>query len=56
MPDIKRLGIGAIIFLIGAIIYIVHLVLSLLKRSSRLPLDGVGLMVLGIGLSLLLKW
>ena len=55
MPDIKHLGIGAIIFLIGAIIYLVHLLLNLFKRPSTLPLDGVGLMVLGIGLSLLLK-
>ncbi len=56
MPNLGNLGIGGIIFLIGAVVYIVHLILSLSRRSSKLPLDGVGLMVLGIGLALVLKW
>ena len=56
MPEIGKLGVGAIIFLIGAIIYIVNLVLSFSRRGKPLPTDGVGLMVLGLGLALLLKW
>jgi len=56
MPEIKRFGIGGIIFIIGAIIYVIHLLLSLARRPSTLPLDGVGLMVLGVGLALILKW
>ena len=54
MPNLNNLGIGGIIFLIGAIIYVINLILGLAKKSA-IPLDGVGLMVLGIGLALLLK-
>jgi len=56
MPNLTGLGIGGIIFLIGAIIYIINLLLGLARRGKPLPFDGVGLMVLGIGLALILKW
>jgi hypothetical protein len=58
MPNLNlnRLGIGGLIFLIGAIIYVINLVLALGKRRKTLPVDGVGLMVLGMGVALLLKW
>ena len=54
MPDLNKLGIGGIIFLIGAIIYIINLILGLAKKSA-IPIDGTGLMILGIGLALVLK-
>jgi hypothetical protein len=56
MPELGRLTIGTIVFLIGAAIYIVNLVMSLSKRGKPISIDSVGLMVLGIGLVLLLKW
>lgn len=56
MPDLQHLGVGGVIFLIGAVIYVVNLLLGLARRGRTLPFDGVGLMVLGIGLSLVLKW
>jgi hypothetical protein len=56
MLDLNRLGIGGIIFLIGAVIYVINLVLMMRKRRTTLPVDGVGLMVLGLGISLLLRW
>jgi len=56
MPELQHLGVGGVIFLIGAIIYVVNLLLGLARRGKPLPFDGVGLMVLGIGLALLLKW
>jgi len=55
MLNLNRLGIGGIIFLIGAVIYIINLALAWGRRSKTIPIDGVGLMVLGLGLSLLLK-
>jgi hypothetical protein len=55
MPEIQ-LGIGTIIFIVGAIIYVVNLLLGLARRGRPLPFDGVGLMVLGMGLALLLRW
>lgn len=55
MPELGRLTIGAIIFLIGALIYIINLVMTLTRRGKPLGFDGVGLMVLGLGLALLLK-
>ena len=55
MPDLQHLGIGGWIFLIGAIIYIVNLLLGLARRGKALPFDGVGLMVLGIGISIFFK-
>ena len=55
MINLNRLGIGGIVFLVGAVIYIINLVLALRKRRTTIPIDGVGLMVLGIGLSSLLK-
>jgi hypothetical protein len=53
--DLQRLGIGGLLFLIGAVIYIVNLILALGRRGKTVPVDGVGLMVLGIGLALLLR-
>lgn len=55
MPNLNHLGIGGIIFLIGAVIYIINLALALGKRGKTIPIDGIGLMVLGLGLALLLK-
>jgi hypothetical protein len=55
MPNLQNLGLGGIIFLVGAIIYIINLLLGLARRGKVLPFDGVGLMVLGIGIALLLK-
>ncbi|HKP85740.1 MAG TPA: hypothetical protein VJZ26_06575 [Blastocatellia bacterium] len=55
MPELGHLTVGAVIFLIGAVIYIINLILSLARRGTT-GIDGVGLMVLGIGLALLLKW
>lgn len=55
LTDLNRLGIGGIIFVIGAIIYVINLVTSLAGKSKPIPIDGVGLMVLGLGLALLLK-
>lgn len=55
MPNLQNLGIGGIIFLVGAIIYVVNLVLGFARRGRTLPVDGVGLMVLGIGVALLFK-
>ena len=56
MPELQRLGVGGVIFLIGAIIYVVNLLLGLARRGRPLPFDGVGLMVLGIGIAMFLKW
>ncbi len=56
MPDIHHLGVGGVIFVIGAVVYIVNLLLGFARRGRALPFDGVGLMVLGMGLALLLKW
>lgn len=56
MPDMSHLGVGGVVFVIGAVIYIINLLLGLARRGQTIPLDGVGLMVLGIGLALLLKW
>jgi hypothetical protein len=53
--DIQRLGVGGIIFVIGAAIYIINIVIASSKRGRAIPVDGVGLMVLGIGFALLLK-
>jgi hypothetical protein len=56
MPDLQHLGVGGVIFLIGAVIYVVNLLLGFARRGKALPVDGVGLMVLGIGAALVLKW
>jgi len=55
MPDLHRLGVGGIIFLVGAIIYVINVIIALGKRGHTIPIDGVGLMVLGLGLALLLR-
>ncbi|HXG92764.1 MAG TPA: hypothetical protein VNN73_10410 [Blastocatellia bacterium] len=55
-PSFERLGVGGVIFIIGAIIYIVNLLLGFARRGRPLPIDGIGLMVLGIGISLFLRW
>ncbi|HSO74972.1 MAG TPA: hypothetical protein VLU47_09040 [Blastocatellia bacterium] len=56
MPELQSLGVGGVVFLIGAIIYVVNLLLGLARRGKVLPFDGVGIMVLGIGIALFLKW
>jgi hypothetical protein len=56
MPSLQHLGVGGVIFVVGAAIYIINLLLGLARRGKPLPFDGVGLMVLGIGIALLLKW
>jgi hypothetical protein len=56
MFNLNRLGIGGLIFLIGAAIYIINIALAWGKRRTTIPVDGVGLMVLGIGMALLLRW
>jgi hypothetical protein len=56
MINLNRLGIGGLIFLIGAAIYVINLVLAWGKRRTTIPIDGVGLMVLGLGMALLLRW
>jgi hypothetical protein len=56
MINLNSLGIGGIVFLIGAVIYVINLVFLLRKRRATLPIDGVGLMVLGLGMALLLRW
>jgi hypothetical protein len=56
MPELTRIGIGTIVFLIGAAIYIINVIASLSRRGKPLAVDGVGIMVLGIGLALLMKW
>jgi hypothetical protein len=56
MPDLQHLGVGGVIFVIGAIVYVVNLLLGLARRGKAIPVDGVGLMILGIGIALVLKW
>jgi len=56
MINLNQLGIGKIIFVIGAIIYIINLLYALGKHSKAVQIDGVGLMILGLGIALLLKW
>ena len=56
MINLNQLRIGGIIFLIGAVIYIINLLFTLGKHAKALPIDGVGLMILGLGVALLLKW
>jgi hypothetical protein len=56
MINITHLGIGGIVFLIGAVIYLINLLYALGKHAKAIPVDGVGLMTLGLGLALLLKW
>ncbi len=56
MPELHHLGVGGVVFAIGAVVYVVNLLLGLLRRSKALPFDGPGLMLLGIGCALLLKW
>jgi hypothetical protein len=56
MPELQSRGVGGVVFLIGAIIYVVNLLLGLARRGKVLPFDGVGIMVLGIGIALFLKW
>jgi hypothetical protein len=56
MINIHQLGIGGIIFLIGAVIYIINLLYALGKHAKGIPIDGIGLMVLGLGMALLLRW
>ncbi|HKQ78055.1 MAG TPA: hypothetical protein VJ810_30435 [Blastocatellia bacterium] len=55
MLSLDRLGIGGIIFLVGAVIYVINLALALGKQRKTIPIDSIGLMVLGLGVSLLLR-
>jgi len=56
MPELSHLGVGTVVFLVGAVIYVLNLLMSLMRRGRPLAVDGVGIMILGIGLALLLKW
>jgi hypothetical protein len=56
MPNLQHLGVGGVIFIVGAVIYIINLLLGLARRGRPLPVDGVGLMVIGIGAALVLRW
>jgi hypothetical protein len=56
MINLNQLGIGGIIFLIGAVIYFINLLSALGKHTKAVPIDGVGLMILGLGVALLLRW
>jgi hypothetical protein len=55
MLNLNRLGVGGIIFLVGAVIYVINLIAVLSRRSNVILTDGVGLMVLGIGLVLVFR-
>ena len=55
MINPNRLGIGGIIFLIGATIYVINIALAWGKRRTTIPDDSVGLMTMGLGMSLLLS-
>jgi hypothetical protein len=55
MPNLQHLGVGGWIFIIGAIIYVVNLLLGFARRGKALPFDGVGLMILGIGIAAFFK-
>jgi len=55
MLNLNLLGIGGIIFLIGGVIYIINLLYALGKHTKAIPIDGVGLMILGLGIALLLR-
>lgn len=54
MQNLNHLGIGGLVFVIGAIVYIINAALTLGKRPG-IPIDGIGLMTLGLGLALILK-
>lgn len=54
MRELSRLSVCGIIFLVGAIIYLINLVLSLARRPL-IPIDAVGIMVFGLGLALLFR-
>ena len=56
MPALGRVGVGEIVFLIGAVIYVVNVVIRLFGRGKKIPVEEAGLMVLGLGLALLLRW
>jgi hypothetical protein len=55
MINLNQLGIGGIVFLIGAVIYIFSLLYAMGKHSKTIPIDGVGLAVFGIGPASLLR-
>jgi hypothetical protein len=55
MINLNQLGIGGVIFLIRGVIYIINLLYALGKHAKGIPIDGVGLMVLGLGMALLLR-
>jgi hypothetical protein len=51
----NRMGIGSIIFLIGAVIYVLNLIVNFMGRGMVIRIDSIGLMILGIGLFLVFK-
>jgi len=55
-PSLQHLGVGAVVFLVGAAIYVINLLMGLARRGRSIPFDGVGLMLLGLGLAVLLNW
>ena len=56
MGGLGALGLGKIVFLAGAAIFAINLFAGLSRRGKPLSIDGVGIMLVGIGLNLLLKW
>ena len=52
---IQHLTVSGVIFLIGAAIFAINLLLGFMRRGRSLPFDGIGLMVLGLGLSAFLN-
>jgi hypothetical protein len=51
-----RFGVGEIVFLIGAVLFIVNLVIRLSGRGKQITIDETAVMVLGLGLALLFRW
>jgi hypothetical protein len=52
---IQHLTVSGVIFLIGAAIFVINLLLGFIRRGRTLPFEGIGLMVLGLGLSTFLN-
>lgn len=52
---LEHLGIGEVVFIVGAAIYVINLLTLLLRKRSALGIDGIGIMVLGLGLSTLFR-
>jgi len=52
---LEHLGIGEVVFITGAVIYVVNLLTVFLRKRSALAIDGIGIMVLGLGLATLFR-